>query len=240
MIELRRFAATPEWSAAIVELWCQRLTTTPRLRMCLPAGHTPMQIYADMASAVAQRRASFELADVFLLDEYGSLAVDDPGRCDNMLRRGLLDHVDLPAAQFHAFDTAPHAIEQTCRTYDSHLARGGLDLTLLGIGLNGHLGMNEPGADPASLTRRVELHASTIAASARYLNHSNVPTWGITVGLEQLLRSKEIWLLACGANKADIVRRTLRSAVRSDVPATLLRDHPNCIVWVDDAAAALL
>jgi glucosamine-6-phosphate deaminase len=208
--------------------------------MCLPAGHTPTQIYSDMASAVAKKRASFKRAEVFLLDEYGSLAGDDPGRCDNMLRRGLLDHVDLPAARFHSFDTAPHTIERTCRVYDSHVARGGLDLTLLGIGSNGHLGMNEPGTDPASHTRRVELHASTIAASARYLSHPNVPTWGITVGLGQLLRSKEIWLLACGANKADIVRRALRGPVGTDVPATLLRDHPNCIVWVDDAAAALL
>jgi glucosamine-6-phosphate deaminase len=229
------------WSAAVVDTWCHRLATTPRLRMCLPAGHTPTHVYADMARANAEHRASFRRAEVFLLDEYGTLALDDPGRCENMLRRNLLDHVDLPAGQFYSIDTATNDIARICRDYDAQLARGGLDLTMLGIGLNGHLGMNEPGSDPVSITtRRVELHASTIAASARYLNHTNVPTWGITVGLGQLLQSKEIWLLACGANKAEIVHRALSGAVGIDVPATLLRNHPKCIVWLDAAAAALL
>jgi glucosamine-6-phosphate deaminase len=155
-----------------------------------------------------------------------------------MLRRGLLDHVDLPAAQFHSIDTTTSDIDRFCTDYDAELARGGLDLTLLGIGMNGHLGMNEPGASRTGATQRVELHASTIAASVRYLSHTNTPTWGITVGLGPLLASKEIWLLATGANKANIVRRALTGPVGTDVPATLLRDHPNCIVWVDDAAAA--
>jgi glucosamine-6-phosphate isomerase len=208
--------------------------------MCLPAGHTPTLVYAAMARAVAARHVSFRHADVFLLDEYGALAADDPGRCDNMLRRGLLDHVDLPAAQFYSLDTHTTDMDRVCRDYDAELARGGLDLTLLGIGLNGHLGMNEPGSDPTSTTRRVELHESTIAASTRYLAHSNAPTWGITVGLERLLGSKEVWLLAAGANKAEIVRRALKGAIGTDVPATLLRNHPNCVVWLDAAAAALL
>jgi len=240
MIELRRFASTGAWAAAIVGLWCERLAHSPRLRMCLPAGHTPTEVYAGMARAVRARRASFRHAEIFLLDEYGALAIDDPGRCDNMLRRSFLDHVDLPAAQFYSLDTGATDIDGVCRGYDAQLARGGLDLTLLGIGLNGHLGMNEPGSDPSSTTRRVELHTSTIAASARYLKHGDMPTWGITVGLDPLLASTEIWLLASGKNKAEIVRRSLTGTVGTDVPATLLRDHPHCIVWLDDAAAALL
>jgi glucosamine-6-phosphate deaminase len=239
-MKIERFDDTAAWVDGVVGLWCQRLNATPGLRMCLPAGHTPQPIYAAMGDAVAAGRASFRDAEIFVLDEYGSLAEGDPGRCSNMLRRDLLDRIDLPTARFHGLDTAAADCERVCRDYDTLLGRGGLDLTLLGIGLNGHLGMNEPGSDPHSATRRVELHASTIASSARYLTHANLPTWGITVGLESLLASNEVWLLANGAGKADIVARMVSGAVGPAVPATLLRDHPTCVVWLDAAAATLI
>jgi glucosamine-6-phosphate deaminase len=239
-MRIERFDSTAAWVDAVVTCWCERLTTTPRLRMCLPAGHTPQPIYAAMGRAVAAGRISFREAEIFVLDEYGSLAADDPGRCSNMLRRDLLDHIDLPPGRFHGLDTATAEYERVCRAYDGLIARGGLDLTLLGIGRNGHLGMNEPGSDPAGKTRRVELHASTVAASARYLSHTRLPTWGITVGLEPLLDSREVWLLASGAGKADIVRRAVDGPIGPDVPASLLRGHPNCLVWLDAAAAALI
>ena len=207
--------------------------------MCLPSGNTPIRLYAAMAESVKRGLVSFRKAEIFALDDYGGLAPDDEGKCVNILRRFLIDHIDLPKEQFHFIATDAPDLERVCRDYD-RLIGDGFDLTVLGIGLNGHLGLNEPGSAPDSTTRRVKMHASSIGASADYLKHSNRPTWGVTVGLKHLLASKEIWLLASGAKKADIIRRAVKGDVTTEVPATLLQKHPNCFLSVDAEAGALL
>ena len=238
-MNLLRFDSEDAWVAGVASLWRDRLQTNPRLRMCLPSGNTPIRLYAAMAESVKRGLVSFRKAEIFALDDYGGLAPDDEGKCVNILRRFLIDHIDLPKEQFHFIATDAPDLERVCRDYD-RLIGDGLDLTVLGIGLNGHLGLNEPGSAPDSTTRRVKMHASSIGASADYLKHSNRPTWGVTVGLKHLLASKEIWLLASGAKKADIIRRAVKGDVTTEVPATLLQKHPNCFLSVDAEAGALL
>src|SRR4030095_8157918 len=171
--------------------------------------NTPNKIYAEMGHSVAAGLVSFHEAEIFALDDYGGLAPDDPGPCRNMLQRYLLNHIDLPPERFHFIDTAARDLDRVCGEYDALIeSHGGFDVTLLGIGLNGHLGLNEPGSPVDSPTRRVEMHESTIKGSARYLTHSNLPTWGVGVGLKHLLASHEVWLLANGAGKAEIIQRT--------------------------------
>jgi glucosamine-6-phosphate isomerase len=192
-----------------------------------------------MARAVAERHVSFRAAEIFALDEFGGLAPDDSGRCANMLRRYLVNHIDLPKERFYTIDTNAPDLEKVCRDYDATIGAG-FDLTLLGIGLNGHLGLNEPGSSIDATTRRVELHQATIAASAKYLTHKNLPTWGVGVGLKHLLGSKEVWLLANGPAKAEIIQRIVKGPITADVPASLMRNHPNCSLFLDRESAALL
>ena len=207
--------------------------------MCLPSGHTPIKIFEAMARSVANGWVSFREAEIFALDDYGGLAPDDPGRCRNMLRRYLVDHINLPQEHFHWINTDERHLDKVCRDYDALIEKGGgFDLTLLGIGVNGHLGLNEPGSSPDSATRRVDMHESTIKASAGYVTHSNLPTWGIGVGLKHLLASKEVWLLANGVKKAEIIRRTVKDEISVEVPASLLRRHADCSLFVDAEAAS--
>jgi glucosamine-6-phosphate deaminase len=238
-VNLLRINSEHAWIAGVVASWCERLRRNPRLRMCLPSGRTPEKIYAAMAIAVETSQASFRNAEVFALDEFGGLPKDDPGRCVNMLRRQLTDHVDLPRDRFHIIDVDAHDLENVCRNYDRMIGAG-FDLVLLGIGRNGHLGMNEPGSTRDSVTRRVDLAASTINASARYLTHQQLPTWGVTVGMKLLLASKEVWLLANGHAKAKIVARAVKGEITTEVPASLLREHRNGFLFVDADAGALL
>jgi glucosamine-6-phosphate isomerase len=207
--------------------------------MCLPSGHTPLKIFSAMVKSVAAGQASFRNAEIFSLDEYGGLPADDPGRCANMLAHYLLQDIDLPRNHFHAIDTTAADLDRVCRDYDKAVGDG-FDLTFLGLGMNGHLGLNEPGSAPDSTTRRVSLHESTIKGTAKYLTHGNLPTWGIGVGMKQLLGSREVWLLANGRAKAEIIQRTLRGPVDVSVPASLLRNHPNAWLIVDSEAAALI
>ncbi len=240
-MNILRLDSDAHWIETAAALWRDRLRANPRLRMCLPSGHTPNPIYGAMARSAARGEVSFRQAEVFALDDFGGLAPDDPGRCRNMLQRYLLDHVDLPQAQFHFIDTEAHDLDTICRRYDRLIDDdGGFDLTLLGIGLNGHLGLNEPGSATDSTTRKVQMHESTVKASAGYLTHGNLPTWGVGVGLKHLLGSKEVWLLASGQRKAEIIARTVKGEVSIDVPASLLRNHSNSSLFADGGAGALL
>jgi glucosamine-6-phosphate deaminase len=237
-MKLERAATIDAWAELVTSLLVERLQRTPTLSLCLPTGLTPVPIYDRLAAAIARRDVSLARATIFLLDEFGGVASDDPGRCDSMLRRGLLDRVDLPPAQFHGFDLTGD-VERECASFEAAVG-GGCDISLLGIGSNGHIGMNEPGSPPDSVTRRVTLAADTVTASARYFNRQHdLPTWGVTMGVGTILRSREIWVLATGAGKAAIVSRTLRGPVTDAIPASLLRTHANTLLFADEDAAAM-
>ncbi|HKQ38739.1 MAG TPA: glucosamine-6-phosphate deaminase [Verrucomicrobiae bacterium] len=235
-MNLFKFDSETAWVNGIASLWRDRLRTNPKLRMCLPSGHTPNPIFAAMGKSVAAGQVSFKQAEIFALDEFGGLPPDDEGLCANMLQRYLLKHIDLPPQNFHRIDPNGKNVAQE---YDGFIGAG-FDLTLLGIGLNGHLGMNEPGSPIDGTTRRVELHPTTVASSAKYLTHKNLPTWGVAVGLKHLLGSKEVWLLANGTKKVEIIQRATKGPVSNDVPASLLRNHPNAFFMVDAEAGALV
>lgn len=237
-MNIKKFDSEIAWANHIASRWRDRLRTNPRLRLCLPAGHTPACVFAAMAKYVAHGQVSFREAEVFTLDEFGGLPPGDPGLCVQQLRRCLINHIDLPPERFHFLHAGAENLKAECLRYDQAIGRG-FDLTLLGVGLNGHLGMNEPGTPAAATTHCVVLHPTTVEASRRYLTHAQTPTWGVTVGLKHLLESKEVWLLACGASKAEIIHRTLKGEITPDVPASLLRPHPNSVLFMDAAAAGL-
>jgi len=234
-----RFDSEAAWTQAIASLWRDRLRLKPNLRMCLPSGTTPVDVYEEMSHSARHGLVSFKRASVFALDEFGGLAPDDPGRTSHTLRRQLVDALDLAREEFHALEPDSTDLASHCADYDAAIGNG-FDLVLLGIGLNGHLGMNEPGSPEDSPTRRVELHDSTVQSSARYFSHQNLPRWGVTVGLKALLGAKEVWLLAKGPAKAQIVRDTARGPIARSNPASLLRRHANAWFFLDDEAACLL
>jgi glucosamine-6-phosphate deaminase len=234
-----RFDSESAWTHAISSLWRDRLRVTPELRMCLPSGTTPVEVYAEMSRSARDGLVSFKRATVFALDEFGGLAGDDPGLTSHTLRRQLIAAVDLAPSAFRVLDPDNANLLAHCADYDAAIGDG-FDLVLLGIGLNGHLGMNEPGSPVDSPTRRVELHDSTVQSSARYFAHPNLPRWGLTVGLKALLGAKEIWVLAKGPAKAQIVRETVRGEIGPSNPASLLRRHSNAWLFLDDAAAGFI
>lgn len=241
-MNLLQFDSGHAWMEGVCAFWNDRLRSDPRLRTCLPTGLTPIPVYDDMVRRVSAGHASFAEAAVFALDEFGGLAAEDPGSTRNTLARLLIERVDLPAAAFHALDVQAADVNRTCERYDAAIGAG-FDLVLLGIGTNGHLGMNEPGTPPDSRTRRVELHESTIQSSARYFPDRaphRLPRWGVTVGLRAILASKEVWVLATGSGKASIVERAFHGDVTTEVPASLLQRHRNCSLFVDAAAGTRL
>jgi glucosamine-6-phosphate deaminase len=151
-----------------------------------------------------------------------------------MLQRALLDRVQ--PRRFEGPEPNVDDVDAECRRYHEAVVSTGLDLTILGLGRNGHLGLNEPGSSIDSVTRRVELTAETMD-SARSYGADPPPTWGIALGMAEILASEELWLLVSGKPKASVLEQALRGPVSTDVPASFLQTHDNLTIFADHAAA---
>ncbi|MDJ0665066.1 MAG: glucosamine-6-phosphate deaminase [Acidimicrobiia bacterium] len=232
-MKLEIFAAD-EWAPAVGARLVRFVSLRNGLRVCLATGSTPEPVYAEFTAS----GGSLEGTEVFLLDEF-LLPVGDLGRCDEMLDRALLQRLPTPPDALYTFDVTAASLQEECERFEDVIADGGLDLAVVGLGGNGHIGMNEPGSRSDSRTRVVELDPSTQQNAARY-GATARPTWGITLGMGTLLAAEEIWLLVSGRHKAEILERAVSGPIGPEVPASYLRQHGNTIVYADEPAAALL
>lgn len=227
------------WAPAVAGWLAARLEDQPTLRVCLPTGDTPTPLYAELVAAEWRGEVKLGAATIILLDEWLGLPPGDPARCDARIRDELVDQVAGGIGRFVPIDADGPDPEAAAAAHDAVVAEG-LDLAVLGIGMNGHVGFNEPGSRPDDGTRLVRLAVSSReAATARY-GAALAPTAGITVGLARLLEASEVWLLVTGERKASILRRALEQPEGPDCPASYLRRHPRLVVFADEAAASLL
>jgi 6-phosphogluconolactonase/Glucosamine-6-phosphate isomerase/deaminase len=224
------------WADRVAEALAERFAAVPELRLCLPTGSTPRPVYARLPDALEVAGASVGRSIVVLLDEYLDMPAGHPARCDVQLRRMLIDRLDPAPARLVTFDIDGGDPAAACVAFGAAIEGiGGLDLVILGLGMNGHIGMNEPGTSPDAPTRVIGLASSTIVAARGY-GADPLPTRGVTLGMAQILAAREIWLLATGERKAGILATALEGPVTPDVPASLLRGHPGLRVIADDAA----
>jgi glucosamine-6-phosphate deaminase len=213
-------------------------TRTPRAVLGLAAGATPVGLYHELARRHA---AGLDLSGVtaFALDEYLDLAPDHPARFARAFHDHLLAGTNLPAAALHLPDVHSGDLVAACAAYDQAIAAaGGIDLQILGIGGNGHIGFNEPGSSLAGRTRPVRLSVATRAANAgSFRSGEAVPEAAVTMGIGTILAARRIVLLATGANKAAVVAAAIEGPVTARLPASALQLHPDVTVVLDEAAA---
>lgn len=212
----------------------------PNAALGLPTGETPVGVYRELARRVRQAGLDLSRLTIFVLDEYLDVGRGDPRCLADWLDRELIGPGGIDPGQVHAFDGLSAEPTRTCAEFEASIMHaGGIDLQLLGLGPNGHVGFNEPGAPPDSRCRVVRLSAESIASNARYWGGpERVPHYGLTMGIATLMETREIILLVSGAGKAGIFREAVEGPTTSSVPASLLRDHPNFTVLADEAAAA--
>ena len=208
----------------------------PSLSLLAATGNTPMATYGELASRRAAGTLDVSGLRVAQLDEYLGVSDEDPRSLYRWLERSLTAPLGVTPdrlVRFHANASDPNA---DCRDFESHLAGwGGIDLAVLGLGPNGHLGFNEPPSPADAPTRVVELTAESLESNAPYWNGLEVPRRAITAGMDLILASKRVLLLVSGEHKRGILRRALLGPITPDVPASLLR-HANLTVIADRAA----
>lgn len=210
----------------------------PNAVLGLATGNSPEPLYAELVRLHREEGLSFAGVTTFNLDEYVGIGPDHPGSYHAYMRQHLFDRVDIDPARTHVPDGLAADPVASGRAYDAAIqAAGGIDLQLLGIGRNGHIGFNEPGADPHGITGPVDLAPATLEANAAVFPGGAVPPRAMSMGLGTILSARAIVLLATGATKAAAVKAALTGPVTVDCPASLLRDHP-CVTWHLDAEAA--
>jgi len=208
--------------------------------LCLPTGSTPLGVYDELARMHRDERLDFSNVATFNLDEYLGLPPSHPQCFRTYMRERFFARVGMKPAEtwIPSSDVAPAQVEAHCRAYERAIADvGGIDLALLGVGLNGHIGFNEPGSAADSRTREVRLHETTRrAAAAAFGALERTPERAITVGVGTILDARRIRVLVFGAAKREALGRMLDGPIHSDLPASFLRNHTDVRLFVDAAA----
>jgi len=208
----------------------------------LAAGASPIAVYRNLVRSNGQG-LSFANVVTFGLDEYYPVQPSSPHSYLRFMRENFLDLVDIDPASVHGLDgSLPFdRVAEHCEQYEQTIAAtGGIDLQLLGIGRNGHIGFNEPGSPRTSHTRLVPLDEATRRDAQASFGKDEVPRQAITMGVDSILRARRILLLAVGGHKASIVAKAVEGNMTAEVPASFLQEHPNAAVYLDRAAAETL
>jgi glucosamine-6-phosphate deaminase len=205
----------------------------PRIVLGLPTGRSPIGMYDRVVEQCRAEYFCFGEVTAFNLDEYAGIPPDHPGSYATYMKRHLFDHVDVDPSRAHIPDGTASDLDRECLRYEEAIrAAGGLQLTFLGLGRNGHIGFNEPGTPFDSRTRVVELTESTRAANAPHFPGGNVPARAITMGIATILESREIVLIVSGSGKQAAVERLRSHVLDPQFPASALWGHAGVRVLV--------
>lgn len=228
----------------IAKLIEEKNQTNSRTVLGLATGNTPRLLYQELIKIHQKEGLSFRNVVTFNLDEYFPMKANDNASYHYFMQHELFNHIDIDSKNCHIpkGDISASDVNQSCKNYEQQIAvHGGIDLQILGLGQNGHIGFNEPGSPIESLTRLVKLEDQTRLVNSSEFEHiDSVPHHAITMGIQTILQAKEIYLLASGEKKSKIIKQTLEHKMNPNVPASLLFAHTNCHFILDKKAAALL
>ncbi len=207
----------------------------------LATGSSPLGVYR-LLEEYHRRGVDFSQIITFNLDEYVGLSGDHPQSYRYYMEANLFSKVNIKPKNTHVPNGIARDLQEECRSYDAAIrAVGGIDLQLLGIGTNAHIGFNEPGTAFGTTTHVVDLTQSTIRDNARFFaSPSEVPTQAVSMGIKSIMQAKNIVLMANGGSKADAIFAAVRGPVTPEIPASVLQLHPSVTVVVDQAAGSRL
>ena len=230
-----------EMSRKAAELAAESIRENPEALVSFPGGETPLgmvHVFADMVNA---GEVDISKAHYVSLDEWVGLSDTDEGSCGLFNRTELLGRLQKPFGDVHIINGAAADIQDERAALDAYITKyGPLSVSVLGIGMNGHLGFNEDGVRFDQDAHIIPLSDTTKKVMTKYFGEKFHPEYGISQGIRQIMAAKKVILIANGAHKAHILREAVCGEVTNRVPASVLQNHPNCYVVADEAAAAEL
>lgn len=236
-----RILTRNEIDREIADIFIDVVNNKPGSILGLATGSSPLGVYKNLVNAFKEGKVSFKNVKSFNLDEYVGLDGNHDQSYRYFMNTNLFNHIDIDKNNTNVPNGLGN-VELNAKQYDKMIeAAGGIDLQILGIGSNGHIAFNEPGTSFNSLTHIVELTQQTRNDNARFFASINeVPTHAITMGLASIMKAKKIVLIATGANKAQAIKTLMDDEPNVELPASILRRHKDCTIFVDQEAASLL
>ena len=230
-----------EISRLIAEEFIKQIQTKPNSVLGLATGTSPIEVYANLIKAYEEGRVSFRQVATFNLDEYIGLEGTHNQSYRYFMNKYLFNDIDIDKSRTHVLKGVDDYLGYAAQ-YDEEIASfGGIDLQILGIGSDGHIAFNEPGTPFDSLTHVAQLTEQTIRDNSRLFNDiSEVPTKAVTMGLKSIMNARKIVLIATGKNKAQAIYSLLKGPKTEAVPCSILQDHPDCTIYVDEDAYSLV
>jgi galactosamine-6-phosphate isomerase len=219
----------------------QLLQEKPAAVICLASGDSPKltcELFCRNVKETGIDTSRFFFAG---LDEWVGLPPDTPGSCYHDFITRLIHPLGLSPVQYHMFNAVSDDLQAECKKMDRLLTeKGGIDLMIVGIGMNGHIGFNEPGVDFNLLSHVAVLDETTITVGQKYFQQVMQLERGITLGLKHFMNSKQVMMLANGERKSAVIKKAVEGEVTNQFPASIIQQHSNGIVLIDEAAGALL
>lgn len=228
-------------AAIASEIIRDALLKKPNLVLGLATGSTPIGLYKALVRMHKEDGLDFSSVTTFNLDEYVGIPCEHPQSYHAFMANHFFDHVNIPLKNRHIPQNTAENHEGFCAAYEEAIAcAGGIDIQVLGIGTDGHIGFNEAGSSLASRTRIVTLTKSTLFANASHFQGdvSAVPEMAITMGIGTIMEAKQCLLLANGTSKSEAIAKAVEGPITSMVPASILQMHPNTVTLIDESAAS--
>jgi glucosamine-6-phosphate deaminase len=239
VILVENYSEMSEKAARIIE---EQINKNDHSILGFATGSTPLGLYGNLIEGHKNRGVSYKNVQSFNLDEYLGLDKNHPGSYHTFMYENLFKDIDISMEHIQIPHSSSRSMEQECKRYDQVIdSIGPIDLQILGIGSNGHIGFNEPGSNPNNTTHVVELAASTRNDNAHFFGSlEEVPTHAITMGIKSILKSRRILILASGKRKAEAVKRLLSANISEMFPASHLWNHHDVTLIVDQEAYKLV
>ena len=210
----------------------------PDAVLCLAAGDTPRLTYDTIADRMVKENLDFGQCTFVGLDEWVDIPPGNEGSCHYFLQKHLFDPLRISPDQVHLFDALSSDLNHECRKMNDLISTlDGIDLMLVGIGMNGHIGFNEPGVSPDLYAHVVDLDEATRTVGQKYFRQQTALAQGITLGLNHLLEARKVILIANGAKKAGVIKQAVEGPVTPELPATIIRMHANSEMMLEEEAA---
>ena len=227
-----------DMSEAAADIIAELVSEKPGCVLGLATGSTPEGLYAELVKRYEEEGLDFSRVATFNLDEYRGLSHDHEQSYHYFMQKHLFDHVNVRPENTHVPNGANPDAEAACDAYEASIAlSGGVDLQLLGLGHNGHIGFNEPADEFAKETNCVDLTESTISANKRFFaSEADVPRQAYTMGIGSIMRAKKILVVVSGEGKAEILKKVVYGPVTPQVPASVLQLHKDVTIVADEAA----
>lgn len=242
-MRIRIFSSPRAAARALAACFAREVAANPRLVIGLPTGRTPIPLYTELSVLARTRRIDLSQTTTFNLDEFVGIPRDHPGSYRRFMQAHLFDQLASRPRRIHFLNGTAKDLARECRRYERAIARaGGIDLQLLGLGANGHVGFNEPAAALHADTHAIRLTRSTRRANAGLFGGRTdaVPEQALSMGMATILHARHVILLATGGEKARCVAGMLNGTVTPRLPASFLQLHRHAEVWLDRAAASRL